>query len=306
MLQCISNGLTDVGVPSANAQKLATRVPIPPEQCIIADTWPAGPGVDLVPQAPDSELQQILSSVDPARIEAIIQKLVSFGTRHTLSNQTDPVRGIGAARDWIASEMRSFAKASGGRMTVSVPSYVQKPANRIPANTIISDVVATLRGSTEPNRVYVISGHYDSRVTDIMNFADDSPGADDDASGVATVMELARIMASHRPAATIVFAAVAGEEQGLYGADFLAQTLVDSGVDVQGMLDNDIVGSSTADDGTRDPFVIRMFAQGVPSSETASQVSTRLSVGGENDSPARQLGRFVTEVATNDATEMSS
>ncbi|KAF4583940.1 hypothetical protein EYR40_002438 [Pleurotus pulmonarius] len=301
----ISNGLTDVAIPSASGQTLTSRVPIPPEQCIIAETWPAGPGHDLVPQAPDSELQQILRSVDPARIEAIIQKLVSFGTRHTLSNQTDPVRGIGAARDWIASEMRSFAKASGGRMTVSVPSYVQKPENRIPANTIISDVVATLRGSTEPNRVYVISGHYDSRVTDIMNFADDSPGADDDASGVATVMELARIMASHRPAATIVFAAVAGEEQGLYGADFLAQTLVDSGVDVQGMLDNDIVGSSTADDGTRDPFVIRMFAQGVPSSETASQVSTRLSVGGENDSPARQLGRFVTEVATNDVTEMS-
>ncbi|KDQ22788.1 hypothetical protein PLEOSDRAFT_1079957 [Pleurotus ostreatus PC15] len=262
-------------------------------------------GQDLVPQAPDAELQQMLRNVDPKRIEAIIQKLVSFGTRHTLSNQTDPVRGIGAARDWIASEMRSFSQSSGGRMTVSVPSYVQKPANRIPVNTVISDVVATLRGSSEPNRVYVISGHYDSRVTDIMNFADDSPGADDDASGVATVMELARIMASHRPAATIVFAAVAGEEQGLYGADFLAQSLVDSGVDVQGMLDNDIVGSSTADDGTRDPFVIRMFAQGVPSSETASQVSTRLSVGGENDSPARQLGRFVTEVAANDVTEMS-
>ncbi|KAF4598597.1 hypothetical protein EYR38_007003 [Pleurotus pulmonarius] len=289
----------------ATSQKLITRVPIPPEQCIIAETWPAGPGQPLVPQAPDAELRQILRSVDPKRIESIIQKLVSFGTRHTLSNQTDPVRGIGAARDWIASEMRSFARASNGRMSVTVPSYVQVPANRIPVNTVISDVVATLRGSTEPNRVYVISGHYDSRRTDVMDFVNDSPGANDDASGVATVMELARVMASHRPAATIVFAAVAGEEQGLFGSNFLAQTLVDSGVEVQGMLNNDIVGSSTADDGTRDPFVIRMFAQGVPSSETPAQVSTRLSIGGENDSPARQLGRFVHEVATNDATEMS-
>ncbi|KAJ8518530.1 hypothetical protein ONZ45_g4421 [Pleurotus djamor] len=299
-LACIPLILSDVSLVSS--QKLSTRIPIPPEQCIIADSWPVGPGHNLVPQSPDRELRDILSGIDTRRVRQIIEKLVSFGTRHTLSSQTDPHRGIGAARDWIASEMRTIARASHGRMTVTVPSYVQVPVNRIPTNTVISDIVATLRGSSEPNRVYVLSGHYDSRNSDIMDFTNDSPGANDDASGVAVVMELARVMATRRPAATIVFAAVAGEEQGLFGANFLAQTLVDSGVDVQGMLNNDIVGSSTADDGVRDPSVIR---QGMQSTDSASRISQRLSIGGENDTPARQLGRFVSEVSTNDVTKMS-
>jgi hypothetical protein len=247
----------------------------------------------------------MLQQIDPNRIRATIEKLVSFGTRHTLSNQTDPVRGIGAARDWIASEMRIYAASSNGRMTVTVPSYIQTPDDGIPTNTVISNIVATLRGAKEPNRAYVISGHYDSRVSNIMNFASDSPGANDDASGVAVSMELARIMASHSPAATIMFAAVAGEEQNLYGSNFMATQLKAAGVDVQGMLDNDIVGSSTGDDGTRDPFDIRMFVQGIPSTETASQIANRVSIGGENDSPARQLGRFISEVAQNAVTNMS-
>ncbi|PFH52508.1 hypothetical protein AMATHDRAFT_189746 [Amanita thiersii Skay4041] len=274
-------------------------------QCLDAHAWPDGPGFLITPQQPDSELTAMLKQVDPNRIKAIIEKLVSFGTRSTLSNQTDPVRGIGAARDWIASEMRSYATASNGRMKVTVPSYVQEPANRIPTATVISDIVATLQGSKEPNRVYVVSGHYDSRVTDVLNFVDDAPGADDDASGVAVSMELARIMANHTPAATIMFIAVAGEEQGLYGSDFLARTLREANVDVQGMLNNDIVGSPMADDGTEDPFNIRMFCGGMPPNETASRISTRISIGGENDSPARELGRFVAGVAQNQATRMN-
>ncbi|KAG6863515.1 hypothetical protein C0991_005339, partial [Blastosporella zonata] len=182
----------------------------------------------------------MLNQIDVSRIKAIIAKLVSFGTRHTLSNQTDPLRGIGAARDWIAAEMRQYAAASNGRMTVEVPSYVQVPASRIPTDTVISNIVATLKGAEESNRVYIISGHYDSRVTDVMNFMDDAPGADDDGSGVAISMELARIFATHVPKATIMFAVVAGEEQGLYGSNFMAKTLKAAGVDVQGMLDNDI------------------------------------------------------------------
>lgn len=192
-------------------------------------------------------------------------------------------------------------------MRVQVPSYVQQPSSRIPNATVISNIIATLQGSTEPNRVYVVSGHYDSRVTDVLNFIDDSPGADDDGSGVAVSMELARIMATHKPAATIVFAAVAGEEQGLFGSDFQAQQLLEAGADVQGMLDNDIVGSPTADDGvTTDPFNIRMFAQGIPPTENLAQITDRVDVGGENDVPARELGRFVTEVASNSATQMNS
>ncbi|KAK0441206.1 peptidase M28 [Desarmillaria tabescens] len=248
----------------------------------------------------------MLNEIDPARIQAIIEKLVSFGTRNTLSNQTDPNRGIGAARDWIASEMRGFAAASQGRMTVTVPSYVQEPASSIPTSTVISNIIATLHGSSDPGRVYVVSGHYDSRNSDVDNFIDDAPGADDDGSGVAVSMELARIMATRSPAATIMFAAVAGEEQGLYGSAFMAEQLKNnSTMDVQGMLDNDIVGSSTADDGTKDPFNIRMFVQGIPPTDTSSEVTARVKVGGESDTPARELGRFVADVASNDVTNMT-
>ena len=158
-------------------------------------------------------------------------------------------------------------------------------------------------GSENTTETVLISAHYDSR----GSFGSvRAPGADDDASGVAVVMELLRVMVQRPPPpATIVLAAVAGEEQGLFGADFLAQTLADAGADVQGMFTNDIVGSAKADDGTVDPFSIRLFAQGMPTTETPSQTATRESIGGENDSPARELARFTKEVASNDATGMS-
>ncbi|KAL8728795.1 MAG: hypothetical protein Q9166_005173 [cf. Caloplaca sp. 2 TL-2023] len=245
-----------------------------------AASWPSATvGSLLTPQLPDQELQSILSEIDPQRIEAIITKLVSFGTRHTLSSQTDPVRGIGAARDWIEEQMRSFAAASDGQMEVTVPSYIQPVAERILFSVRISDVVATLRGSIDPGSYYVVSGHYDTRCTDPNDYECDAPGADDDASGVAISMELARIMATRRPAATIVFAA--------------------------GKFTNDIVGSSTADDGTKDPYNLRIFAQGIPATENAARASTRATVGGENDSPARELARFVVGVAENNYTQMN-
>ncbi|MGH8870248.1 MAG: M20/M25/M40 family metallo-hydrolase [Actinomycetes bacterium] len=256
------------------------------------------------PQAPDEQLQAILRQIDRARIEETVRTLASFGTRHTLSVQDDPERGIGAARDWILAQLQEYAAASGGRMTAELQSYVQEPASRIPVATRITNVMATLRGSTAPDRVYVVSGHYDSRVSDVMNAESDAPGADDDASGVAVAMELARVMATRESEATLVFAAVAGEEQGLYGSRHMASQFAAAGTDVQGMFTNDIVGSSTADDGTSDPRTLRLFAEGVPTSETPQQAATRQSVGGENDSPARQLARFVTDVAENNATGM--
>jgi Zn-dependent M28 family amino/carboxypeptidase len=277
-----------VGVP-AGAEELGDR----------------GPGRPVRPQLPDAELRAILGEIDEKRIEAIVRRLAAFGTRHTLSTQDDPNRGIGAARDWILAEMRRYAEASGGRMTVELQSYIQEPASRIPVPTRITNVLATLRGSTTPERVYVVSGHYDSRASDVMNATTDAPGADDDASGVAVAMELARVMARRRPDATIVFAAVAGEEQGLYGARHMAQQFKAAGTDLQAMFTNDIIGSSKADDGARDPRTIRLFAEGVPSSETPEQAAVRRSVGGENDSPARQLARFTRSVAENDATGMS-
>jgi hypothetical protein len=269
-------------------------------------------------QPPSRELRALLQEIDPDRIEATVRKLASFGTRHTLSSQDDPKRGIGAARDWILGEMKSYAKASGGRMTAELQSYVQQPANRIPVATRITNVVATLRGSVTPDRIYMVSGHYDSRCSDPMDATSDSPGADDDASGVAVAMELARVMAKRRPAATIVFAAVAGEEQGLYGAAHMAQRFRSADADVQGMFTNDIVGSPKADDGKEDPppasgrgdphlapLAIRLFAEGVPSSETPEQAETRRSVGGENDSATRRLARFVKDTADNSATGMN-
>ncbi|MGW6739975.1 M28 family metallopeptidase [Streptomyces sp. NPDC055025] len=256
-------------------------------------------------QAPGRELRELLKEVDRDRIEATVRRLAAFGTRHTLSTQDDPERGIGAARDWIYEELKRYAAASGGRMTVELQSYVQQPASRIPVATRITNVVATLRGSVDPDRTYVVSGHYDSRASDVMDAVSDAPGADDDASGVAVAMELARVMARRRPAATIVFAAVAGEEQGLYGAAHMAERFKAAGTNVLAMFTNDIVGSPKADDGTRDPYSVRLFAEGVPTAETPQQADVRRSVGGENDSPTRQLARFVRDVADNDATGMN-
>ena len=150
-----------------------------------------------------------------------------------------------------------------------------------------------------------MSGHIDSRVTDVMNFTADAPGADDDGSGIAAMMELARVMATRAPKATIVFVGVAGEEQGLYGSAFMAKAYKAANADIQGMFSNDIIGSSTADDGARDPHHIRLFAEGVPTSETPAQASIRQNVGGEGDSSSRQLARFVTDVASNGLTGMT-
>ncbi|WP_346534659.1 M20/M25/M40 family metallo-hydrolase [Micromonospora sp. DPT] len=289
---------------SAVATAATVAVPLTTGPTAAQAAGPAGPGHPARPQTPDRELRALLREVDRDRIEAIVRRLAAFGTRHTLSRQDDPVRGIGAARDWIFEQLSGYAAASGGRMTVELQSYMQEPASRIPVATRITNVVATLRGDVSPNRVYVITGHYDSRATDVMDAVSDAPGADDDASGVAVLMELARVLATRRSEATIVLAAVAGEEQGLYGSAYLAKQLKAAGVDVQGMFSNDIIGSSTADDGTPDPRAVRLFAEGVPTAETPAEASTRQSVGGENDSPSRQLARFVSDVAENGATGM--
>jgi len=288
--------------PAAGAATPASGAATPASGPATPATGPAAPA--LPGQPPDADLLALLRAVDPARIEATVRRLAAFGTRHTLSSQSHPTRGVGAARDWIAEELRRVAATAGGRMSVELQSYVQEPASRIPTATRITNVVATLRGTASPNRVYVVSGHYDSRASDVLDAVSDAPGADDDASGVAVVMELARIMATRPPRATIVFAAVAGEEQGLYGARHLANQLKASGVDLQAMFTNDIVGSSIGDDGTVEPDVVRLFAEGVPTAETAQQAATRRAVGGENDSPSRQLARFVREVAENTATGM--
>ena len=267
----------------------------------LAETDPA-----LSRQAPDPALRAMLRDIDPDRIKATILKLVSFGTRHTASSQTDPNRGIGAATDWVFGQMQSFAAASGGRMTVQRQTFTQPVASNIPVPTTITNVIATLKGTASPERFYVITGHLDSRVTDVLNFTSDAPGADDDGSGVAVVLELARVFATHQFPGTLVFATVAGEEQGLYGSAFMAAQMAAAGHDVQGMFSNDIVGASQAWDGTRpDPHTIRLFVEGIPTAVTQAQISLMQSVGGENDGVTHQLARFVTDVAPSGLTGMN-
>src|ERR1017187_1532745 len=260
----------------------------------------------LAPQEPDEELRALLREVDPDRIKATVMRLVQFGTRHTASSQTDPVRGIGAATSWVLEQMQSIAATSSGRMTVQKQTFVQPVSPNIPVPTTITNVIATLKGTASPERFYVITGHLDSRVTDVLNFTADAPGADDDASGVAVVLELARLFATRQFAGTLVFATVAGEEQGLYGSTFMAAQMAAAGADVQGMFSNDIVGASQAWDGTRpDPHTLRLFAEGVPTAVTPTQIALMQAVGGENDGVSRQLARFVRDVAPSDLTDMN-
>src|SRR6516225_10038586 len=246
----------------------------------------------------DPALRALISQIDPNRIQATIEKLVSFGTRHTASSQTDPVRGIGAATAWVFDQMQGFAAASNGNMTVQKQTFVQPVSNRIPVPTTITNVIATLQGTASQERFYVVTGHLDSRVTDVLDFTSDAPGADDDGSGVAVVLELARLFATQQFPGTLVFATVAGEEEGLYGSSFMARQMKAAGADVQGMFSNDIVGASQAWDGTKpDPHTLRLFVAGIPTAATANDIALMQLVGGENDGATHQLARFVTDVA---------
>ncbi|HEY7262458.1 MAG TPA: M28 family peptidase [Trebonia sp.] len=216
------------------------------------------------------------------------------------------MRGIGAATTWVYEQMQGFAAASGGNMTVQKQTFVQPVASNIPVPTTITNVIATLQGTANPARYYVVTGHLDSRVTDVLNFTSDAPGADDDGSGVAVVLELARLFATYQFPGTLVLATVAGEEQGLYGSAFMAAQMAAAGNDVQGMFSNDIVGSSQSfDDFPPEPHTLRLFVEGVPTAATANQVATIKTVGGENDGVTHQLARFVTEVAPFDLTKMN-
>jgi Zn-dependent M28 family amino/carboxypeptidase len=251
-------------------------------------------------QARDPEIARMIREIDARNIERTIRRLVSFGTRNTLSAQDDPRRGIGAARDWLYAEFQRIAQTSAGRMTVELQSFTQEPGRfpRIARPTRLTNVVATLRGTQAQAqaRTYVVSGHYDSMCSSPTDATCDAPGANDDASGTAAVLEMARVMARRECDATIVFMAVAGEEQGLVGATYFAEQAKQRNVDIEAMFTNDIVGNTVGGNGVRDPRTVRVFAEGVPSNEAESEATTRRSVGGENDSPARQLARFIKEV----------
>jgi hypothetical protein len=256
---------------------------------------------------PPADIRAMLREISARNIERTIHKLVSFGTRSTLSSQDHPTRGIGAARDWLFEEFKKAAAPSGGRMTVELQTFIQPVGPRIPVPTPITNVVATLRGSQPDSagRTYVVSGHYDSMPTSVIDFTSDAPGANDDGSGTAAVLEMARVMATREFDATIVFMTVAGEEQGLFGAAHYAAQAKAAGVNIAGMFTNDIIGSSRGGAGERDPFTIRLFAEGLPRvPNVALEADWRRFGGGETESAHRQLARYIKEVAENESTRM--
>jgi hypothetical protein len=242
------------------------------------------------------QIANVVDEISAKKIEANIRKLVSFGTRHTLSDATSETRGIGAARRWLQAEFESYAKDSGGRLQVTMDEFTQPPGERNPQPVQVVNVVATLAGvqAESRDRIYVVSGHYDSRVTDPLNATADAPGANDDASGVAAVLEMARVMSKQKWDATLVFMAVAGEEQGLFGSTHWAKMAHEKKWNVAGMITNDIIGSSHGDDGHIDNTQVRLFAEGVPGLKEMPDVwRQQIKTGGENDSPARELARFI-------------
>ena len=232
---------------------------------------------------------------DPARLKADVEKLVSFGTRHTLSSPDDPKRGIGAARRWFGEEMKKTATRCGGCIQVSTIERVVTN-ERAPAGVNVVDVLAIQPGS-DPARVVIVQGHIDSRVSDVMDITRDAPGANDDASGVALVLEAARLLSQRKFKATIVYAALSGEEQGLLGGTLLAETAKARGWNVTAVLNNDIVGNTVGQNGARVADRVRVFSEGIRASEDlAGQMARRVN-GGEDDGPSRALAKAIDHVA---------
>ncbi|MBU6246360.1 MAG: M20/M25/M40 family metallo-hydrolase [Xanthomonadaceae bacterium] len=242
------------------------------------------------------ELHALATAPSEARLHETIARLVGFGTRHTLSDTRSDKRGIGAARRWVKSQFEAISRDCGGCLEVVTPSQVFT-GERIPKPTEVMDVVAIKRGSSDPDRVIVMTGHLDSRVTDIMNATSDAPGANDDASGVAALMEAARLLSKQHNRATLVFAALSGEEQGLYGGKVLADYAVAHGWKVEADLNNDIVGNSRGQNGVLDNTTVRVFSEGTRTTETPRQAMIRNYFGGEVDSPSRNVARYMASIA---------
>jgi acetylornithine deacetylase/succinyl-diaminopimelate desuccinylase-like protein len=246
--------------------------------------------------SPDARLRAIIAPVSAAKLRADVAALVGFGTRHTLSSQTDPKRGIGAALNWGEAEFARYSTACGECLTIARPSTMVK-GERIPLPTQLTDVIAIQRGTERPNDVVIITGHIDSRVTDPMNSTADAPGANDDGSGSAAVLEAARVLSKHKFPGTIVYALLSGEEQGLYGGKLLADYAKAQGWNVIANLNNDIIGNSCGSDGVCDSTHVRVFSEGPRWQGREELAKAQRSQGGENDSPSRNLSRFLDSLA---------
>ncbi|CAN5670273.1 M20/M25/M40 family metallo-hydrolase [soil metagenome] len=253
----------------------------------------------MAPSGEDPRIQEIAGATSPARIERDIRRLAAFGTRHTLSDTVSRTRGIGAARRWLFDEFQRISAECGGCLEVSYVSDVVRGGThpRIPNDVNVVNVVAIQRGRTDPGRYVVIQGHYDSRATDAMDAVSEAPGANDDASGTAAVLEAARVLSRYQFDGSIAYAALAGEEQGLFGGAILAEHALSEEWQVEGVLNNDIIGNTRGIGGQMDNTTVRVFAPGIRPDASEAELRRYLYSGGELDTPSRQLARYVVRTA---------
>ena len=247
----------------------------------------------------DAEIDAMVKEINTDSLKSYIYQMVSFGTRNTLSNQTSTKRGIGAARNWVLSKFNEFAKRSDGRLSAIIDTVTYKTdGKRVDRNIILGNVVATLKG-TDPtdNRIFIISGHLDGMRTNVMDSTGDAPGANDDASGCAAVIECARIMSKHNFPATIIFVTVSGEEQGLLGAYYMAKKAKEQNWNIEAVLNNDIMGSNNSSEtNIINNTQLRVFSEGLPAFELDKNGKQIRQLGLENDGKTRQLARYVKEI----------
>ena len=247
----------------------------------------------------DAEIEKMVKEVSPDSLQSYIKTMVAFGTRNTLSIQTDPKRGIGAARNWVLDKFNQFAKQSNGRLSAYIDTTTLQPdGKRVDVVLLLGNVVATLKG-TDPNdnRIFIISGHLDNMRSSPTDRLGDAPGANDDASGTAAVIECARIMSKHNFGATIIFVAVSGEEQGLLGSNFMSDKAKKTNWNIEAVLNNDIMGSNNSNEtNIINNSKVRVFSEGLPAYETEKVAANIRSLGLENDGKARQLARYVKEI----------
>jgi Peptidase family M28 len=253
---------------------------------------------------PDPQIAEALKQISPERIRVTIEKLVTFKNRNTLSSNDQEMisqgLGVTAAAKWIQEELERYSQACGGCLQVKTDSFTQPVATRVPTPTPLTNVYAVLQGTDPENakRIYLVTGHYDSRNSDTLNTKDAAPGANDDASGTAVSLECARVLSKYKFPATLIFLSVAGEEQGLDGAKHFAQTARQQGWDIQGVLNNDIVGGNTTPGDTMQrKDTVRVFSEGIPASAKPEDVTRIRNLGGENDSPSRELARYIRSAA---------
>ena len=247
----------------------------------------------------DPEIEQMVKEISADSLQCYIKTLVSFGTRNTLSTQKDSKKGIGSARNWVLKEFDLFAKNSGGRLTAMIDTTtIPADGRRVDKPILLGNVMATLKG-TDPNdkRIFIISGHLDSRRSDVMERAGDAPGANDDGSGTAAVIECARVMSRHSFPSTIIFVAVSGEEQGLLGSTFMANKAKEENWDIAAVFNNDIIGSNNSNEtNIINNTKVRVFSEGIPADASEKDIARIRALGLENDSKSRELARYIKEI----------